>query len=917
MPKSQRQHEARAALATISQEAWAIHEPALQALIESLEGVARSGELPVAAGFFSPPEPPKNVMGLPSASYSDRVRLAGSTAIVPIMGMIRPRPDVITRWYGGTACSDIRSDVQQAINDPNVKQIILFCDSPGGSVMGLQETADLVWNNRAGSTPIDAFTGGMCASACYYVGSAARRHTADPNSLVGSIGTVMVHADYSRAFKEFGIDVTVVHFGKHKADGSPYRPLGAQGQKTLQEIVDSFGNQFVGAVSRHRDVSPADVRSKFGDGKVFIADEARSLGMIDAVGTLSFATSAPPESTDTDASVAGGSVVSDQVAPTVTGVTVSATSAAAAPRNSTSGGDKENAMDPRIKALLFAHGFVAENASDDQVKSVLTAMCRTAGVTLSENADEAVSQVTKLCAGNSGGATTASTTASTGGAATATTTTDNGTARAQAARDQEIAEARAAGQQAYVERRDSIEALAETINAGRSTPVITAEQIRTAVDGQQTVADIQAAWRQTLTAAGPDNQRINTPITFGQASEDLFAQHAVGALMSRINADFVPAAERPQGGYGELANMSLFQIAQRSLQFANPQANIGMMAREQVASMALQMGSSTYGLGVGARVPFGGVEGSAPAFNRPGDFPHLMSNLMGKLLDRYMALADPTYQHYSDRMPDTDNFKPSIIVAVATFTTLDHVRDGDDYKDLEMSEELQGWIAVNRYGNSVKLTPVMVANDDLDGLMQQIRTLAYAHENTLNSLNLELVTGNVNLPDGNALFSSAHSNIVSSGGAPSATEAEKMKLIHQRQTGINTDKTIRSTPKIVLVPPALETAAEQTYMPISRLVEAKVAQTDASINVHRGRTVHTIAVEPDLENYTNGTVKWWTFDNPSTHRVIAHQFMTGYGRGGRRTTWYDPKSDCRSFALEGRMGVAAAGFRGAAQNNGQ
>ena len=967
MPPELERQQARAALASIQSEPWAMYEPELLRIMESLEHVVRTGENPSPPAILTGDvggrvNLPAAIAALPAASYSSRVRLAGSTAIVPVVGPIRPRPDALTRWYGGTACSDLQSDLAMADADPNIGQVILWCDSPGGSVLGLDETASLIFKMRSGKTPVNAFTDGMCASACYWLASAAGKHTATPASLIGSIGVILLHADFSRAYADFGIDLTVVTFGKHKGDASPYKPLGVQGKQTLQELVDDTGKLFVGAVARHRGVQVTDVRSRFGDGKVFLAEVARQKGLIDAVGTLTLvpvqegneeeaegkAKSSLSQSSLTQfpltltlspnggegtqkqltASPHGGEGTQKQLtvsqhggegtqkqntAAEVSVAIQSATSASAAPRNSFSGGTKESFMNARIKAYLFAAGFVADVSASDEVYQVaLKTLCVAAGITLSDNTDEALRQLASIKPQQAGAGASLGTGSTNGNASLGT---GSPTARAQAALDQELAEAREAGRQSYLQRRDSIEALAATINAGRQQPVINAEQIRTAIDGNQTLADIQSAWKTTLTAETPDNRRLNPPITMGTSGEDLFASHAVDALLCRINPAFVPQAQRPANGYGELRNMSLFQMAQRSLQLTNRNADLSMMARDQIASMALQSGGNAYGLGVGARVPYG-MDASSPAFNRPADFPNLMSNLMGKLMDRYMALAAPTYQHYSDRMPDTDDFKPSILIAVATFTTLDAVKDGQKYPELKMAEEVQGWIAVERFGNSIQLTPVMVANDDLDGIMQQVRTLAYAHENTMNTLNLELVTGNVKLPDGVALFHTSHNNIVTAGGPPSATEAEKMKLIHQRQKGINTDKTIRSTPKVVLAPPALETAAEQTYMPIHRLVESKVAQTDAALNVHRGRTVHTIAVEPDLEGYTNGTIKWWTFDDPTIHRVIAHQFMTGYGSGGRRTMWYDPASDCRFFALEGRMGVAAVGYRGAAQNNG-
>jgi hypothetical protein len=51
-------------------------------------------------------------------------------------------------------------------------------------------------------------------------------------------------------------------------------------------------------------------------------------------------------------------------------------------------------------------------------------------------------------------------------------------------------------------------------------------------------------------------------------------------------------------------------------------------------------------------------------------------------------------------------------------------------------------------------------------------------------------------------------------------------------------------------------------------------------------------------------------------RVICHVFQTGYGRGGRRTSWFDPDAETRWFRLEGRFAAFAASHRGCCRNKG-
>ncbi len=48
-------------------------------------------------------------------------------------------------WYVDTDYASIRAGVRRALADPSVRTIDLLIDSPGGSVIGLPETADAIF----------------------------------------------------------------------------------------------------------------------------------------------------------------------------------------------------------------------------------------------------------------------------------------------------------------------------------------------------------------------------------------------------------------------------------------------------------------------------------------------------------------------------------------------------------------------------------------------------------------------------------------------------------------------------------------------------------------------------------------------------------------------------------------------------
>ncbi len=389
--------------------------------------------------------------------------------------------------------------------------------------------------------------------------------------------------------------------------------------------------------------------------------------------------------------------------------------------------------------------------------------------------------------------------------------------------------------------------------------------------------------------------------TINESGSKQFAADATNALL--IRSGFAPGKDASAEAQ-RLATAPLSHFAQRSLELAGHSVD-SFGDPEGLALAALQLG----GTGIAQ------VSAAGPAFNRPGDFPNLLSALAGKILDQAVQLSGVTYPVWTAKLSDVTDFKPHTIIGMGAADELDEIMDDETARPVQLDEEAAGYIQVGRYGNTVPLTPVMVANDDLDAFTQGLTTLAVAHERTLNRLCLALLGANVTLLDGHALFDDTnHGNDITagSGAAPSTTQANLMRLKHRRQTGIGGVGKVGTPPKIALVPTAHEEAAMQTFLKFSRLNESKLPVTDATINTFRG-TIEPV-VEPDLEDYS--TSVWYTMADPRIRRAIVHVFQRGYGPRGKRTTWFDPAKETRYVKLEGRFAAAAASFRGIVRNAG-
>ena len=175
--------------------------------------------------------------------------------------------------------------------NPIVRAVVIRINSPGGVVGPTQELHQAIVKTRQAGKPVVASLGGVAASGGYYVAVAADQIYANPGTLTGSIGVIMQTANVEQLMKKVGVDFVVVKAGDYKDIGSFARPMTAEERRVLQALLDDVHGQFIGAVAQGRKLDRARV-TQFADGRIFSGSQAKSLGMVDALGGLEDAVAA-------------------------------------------------------------------------------------------------------------------------------------------------------------------------------------------------------------------------------------------------------------------------------------------------------------------------------------------------------------------------------------------------------------------------------------------------------------------------------------------------------------------------------------------------------------------------------------------------------------------------------------------------
>jgi signal peptide peptidase SppA len=213
------------------------------------------------------------------AEIPEPYQIHGNIAVVELLG---PMMKVDSK-FGGTNTVRVRHAVRELMADQDVKGIILHVDSPGGTASGLAELADEISAAVAqGTKPMWGHVDDIGASAAYWAVSQTSRVFTNRTGEVGSIGTMAILTDTSGMAAMEGVKVHVVSTGKFKGAFAPGTPITSEQLAYAQETVDTHGEFFIQGVAKGRKKPVATVRG-WADGRMFFAEDAAKMGMIDGV----------------------------------------------------------------------------------------------------------------------------------------------------------------------------------------------------------------------------------------------------------------------------------------------------------------------------------------------------------------------------------------------------------------------------------------------------------------------------------------------------------------------------------------------------------------------------------------------------------------------------------------------------------
>ena len=222
-----------------------------------------------------------------SIDYDDFVAASPVDSDGSPIGVITVAGEIVDGKSGpGMAASGrIAEQIYKALDEDEIKALVVRIDSPGGSAFASEEIRLALLEARKKKLPIVVSMGDVAASGGYWVATAGDHIFAEPDTITGSIGVFAVLPSFEKALAKWGVT----------ADGVQTTPLSGEPNFVggfsedlnviLQSGVENSYGDFIKLVAAARGKTPAEVDT-IGQGRVWDGGTARQLGLVDGFGGI-------------------------------------------------------------------------------------------------------------------------------------------------------------------------------------------------------------------------------------------------------------------------------------------------------------------------------------------------------------------------------------------------------------------------------------------------------------------------------------------------------------------------------------------------------------------------------------------------------------------------------------------------------
>jgi len=180
---------------------------------------------------------------------------------------------------------DIECAVNAVLQDHSVKAVVLRVSSPGGSAQASEDMLHHLNRIIDRKIPLIVSMGGVAASGGYYISSNADHIFADPTTITGSIGVIMMKPSVGGLFEKIGLNIERIEYGDNSTIFSLYDSLSTSQKALLDKSILETYDVFKRRVSDGRELSMEAVE-EIAQGRIWSGSDALKNGLVDSLGSF-------------------------------------------------------------------------------------------------------------------------------------------------------------------------------------------------------------------------------------------------------------------------------------------------------------------------------------------------------------------------------------------------------------------------------------------------------------------------------------------------------------------------------------------------------------------------------------------------------------------------------------------------------
>ncbi|MBP7952282.1 MAG: signal peptide peptidase SppA [Sphingorhabdus sp.] len=182
----------------------------------------------------------------------------------------------------GNTVSDL---IYEAIEDDDIKALVVRVDSPGGSVLASEKIRLALVAAKQKKLPIVISMANLAASGGYWVATPADVIFAEPSTITGSIGIFGILPSGAEALAKIGVTTDGIKTTPLSGEPDILGGISPEFDRVMQSVIEKGYRDFLTRVGAARGKTVQQVDA-IGQGRIWAGGTARQIGLVDRFGGI-------------------------------------------------------------------------------------------------------------------------------------------------------------------------------------------------------------------------------------------------------------------------------------------------------------------------------------------------------------------------------------------------------------------------------------------------------------------------------------------------------------------------------------------------------------------------------------------------------------------------------------------------------